>query len=201
MAPVNLYFTPEGKTALRYRRQGGEVAERIVDFPAALLTQAPDPQADVDVRPFETANDLVFAAFRAMPLRPELNWRLAEGHFGEHFQRTFQTLLKMLRMAPERRWSTRGEPGEFLQFGLLEEDGSYTMGAFTLPSGRPFVLTFRPEDMIERLPLARPFATLSLTSSTDALPPRTDPHLPWDTRLRLPLPGPASALLHLAPEV
>lgn len=198
MLPVNLYFTPDGQTALRYWRQGGEVTERRVDFPAELLTQAPDPQAEIVARPLTSATDVLFAAFRAMPLRPELDWRLGPG-FSEHYQKTFAALLRMLRSPCEKRWCVRGEPGWFLQFGLLEEESSYTLGAFVVPCGKPAVLTFRLADAIERLPLARPFATMDLTSSTDLLPEETAKDVAWDTRIKLPIPDNGSALLRLHP--
>lgn len=197
--PVNLFFTPDGQTALRYWRKDGTVRERRVRFPAQLLTAAPDADAAVRPRCLETPHAALFAAFRGIPLYPGGDWRLAEGDaFRPLFRQTFAALLAMLRRPPEERWCVRGEPGGFLQFGFRDAQG-YTMGALALPCGRPIVLTFRAEDLIGALPPPRPFAEMDITSEADGLPPRTDPAMAWDTRIRLPLADSGGALLRLSP--
>ncbi len=220
--PTNLYFTPTGATALRYWTTSG-VRERVVNFPAALLTQPPDATAlitlsdhsttnvrardtssepaTVGITPqfLSTAEAVLFNAFRAMPLKPDGDWRLAEGVFSETYQATFAALLRMLRQPPEARWCVRGEPGWFLQFGLRETDGSYTMGAFVLPCGKPAVLTFRAEDLIQTLPPERPFAEMDVITVADGLPEQKNAALVWDTRIRLPIADRGAALIRLLP--
>ncbi len=194
--PTNLYFTPTGATVLRYQTSCG-VRERTVDFPAALLTQPADDDACVTPRLLTTPEEVLFHAFRALPLMPHGDWRLAEDRFSETYRATFNALLRMLRQPPEARWCVRGEPGCFLQFGLREADGSYTMGAFVLPCGKPAVLTFRAEDLIQMLPPAQPFATMEVMSVADGLPARTDEAVAWDTRIRLPIADRGAALIRL----
>ncbi len=201
MPPVNLYFSSsaQGQTVLRYWRNDGRVAERCVRFPAELLTQPPDPEADIRTTLLESPYAALFAAFRGMPLRPDLPWRLADnGAFQPCFRQAFDGLLQMLRRAPEERWCVRGEPGWFVQFGLREADG-YTMGAWVLPCGKPAVLTFRAEDLIRALPPHTPFAEMTITSEADGLPPQTAQNCGWDTRIRLPIADCGGALVRLSP--
>ncbi len=198
MRPTNLYFT-EGKTALRYWTTKGEARERVVPFPAALLTAPPDSEAAITPRVLETPAEVLFCAFRALPLAPDAPWALAEGHFSPLYQHTFDALLRMLRKAPEERWCVRGEPGWFLQFGLQEDDGSYTMGAFVLPCGKPAVLTFRAEDLISALPPAQPFAEMQITTVADGLEAQTQDGYAWDTRIRLPMQDNGAALVSCIP--
>lgn len=199
MPPANLYFTPEGWTALRYWRRDGSVCERRVRFPAQLLTAPPDPAADVRPRTLDTPHAALFAVFRTIPLRPEGDWRLAEGEaFLPCFRKAFDVLLAMLRRPPEERWCVRGEPGWFVQFGFRETKG-YAMGALVLPCGKPAVLTFRAADLIEALPPPHPFAEMDILSEADGLPPRTDAAQGWDTRLRLPIADCGGALVRLMP--
>ncbi|MGN0886470.1 MAG: hypothetical protein ACI4RT_05675 [Candidatus Spyradenecus sp.] len=198
--PVNLYFTAQGRTALRYWRADGCVVERQVPSPAALLCQAADPEAVASPRVLESAEAVLFAAFREMPLCPQGAWMLdASGGFSPLYRETFAALLRMLRCAPEARWCRRGEPGWFLQFGLREVDGSYTMGAFVLPCGKPAVLTFRAADLIEALPGERPFATMDVLSAADGLPEQRDEAVGWDARIRLPIAERGAALVRLLP--
>lgn len=197
--PVNLFFTPDGQTALRYWQRDGVVHERRVRFPAQLLTAAPAPAADIRPRCLETPHAALFAAFRGMPLRPEGGWSLAEDEaFHPVFRQAFAALLTMLRRPPNERWCVRGEPGIFLQFGFREAQG-YTMGALALPCGKPIVLTFRAADLIEALPPPSPFAEMDIYSEADGLPPRNDIAMGWDTRIRLPIADSGGALLHLTP--
>lgn len=201
MAAVNLYFTPEGKTALRYRLTTGERRERTVDFPSALLTQPAEPEAEVNLQPLHNPEAALFAAFRAIPLRPDAPWTLTESpDFSPLYRETFAALLRMMRLPPEQRWCRRGEPGRFLQFGFREKDGSYTMGAFILPCGKPAVLTFRAEDLITALPPDFPFATMEIRSVADGLPEQIDPEKAWDTRIRLPIADRGAALITLRPQ-
>lgn len=202
MAAVNLYFTPEGKTALRYRLTSGERRQRTVDFPAALLTQCGEPAAEVNLQPLHNPEAALFAAFRTIPLRPEAPWELTDSSdFTPLFRETFAALLRMMRLPPEARWCRRGEPGKFLQFGFREADGSYTMGAFILPCGKPAVLTFRAEDLITALPPPEPFATMDITSAADGLSEQTDPEMAWDARIRLPIADRGAALITLRPHL
>lgn len=198
-APTNLYFDPRGRTRLRYHAAGA-VRERTAPCPAALLRLPPDPDAEaVPTRPLQTPRAALFHAFRALPLRPEADWRLAPGDaFTPLWRTAFDALLRMLRRPPEARWCVRGEPGWFLQFGLREDDGAYTMAALLLPNGKPAVLTFRAEDLLDALPPPRPFAEMDTTTQADGLPPQTD-RLPWHARIRLPIDTPGAALLTLRP--
>lgn len=197
--PVNLFFTPDGQTAVRYWRKDGAVRERRVRFPAQLLTAAPDPAAEVRPCCLETPHAALFAAFRGIPLCPGGDWRLAEGDaFRPLFRQAFAALLAMLRRPPEERWCVRGEPGSFLQFGFREAQG-YVMGALALPCGKPIVLTFRAADLIEALPPSAPFAEMDIHSEADGLPPRVDAAMGWDTRIRLPIADAGGALLRLTP--
>ena len=199
MPPVNLYFTAEGQTAVRYRRTDGTVAERRVRFPAQLLVQPPDSAADVRPGCLDTPYAALFAAFRGIPLRPEGNWHLAKGGaFSPVFRAAFEALLKMLRRPPEERWCVRGEPGWFLQFGF-REGRDYAMGALVLPCGTPAVLTFRSEDLIEALPPNVPFAEMDLSSVADGLPEQRATAQGWDTRLRLPIADCGGAMVRLFP--
>ena len=198
--PVNLYFTAQGRTALRYWRADGSVAERQVSSPAALLCQEADPEAVVSPRALESAEAVLFAAFRELPLCPQGAWALAgEGGFSPLYREAFAALLRMVRLAPSERWCRRGEPGWFLQFGLREADGSYTMGAFVLPCGKPAVLTFRAADLIEALPGERPFATMDVLSAADGLAEQRDEAVGWDARIRLPIADRGAALVRLLP--
>lgn len=199
--PINLYHDPLGRTHLRYRVRGGAWRGRVVACPAALLASPPDPEADLpaEPEPFETPAQALFHAFRAMPLRPDLPWRLADVEaFTPLWRETFALLVAFLRRPPAERWCPRGEPGHFLQFGFREGNGHYRLAAFVLPTGKPAVLTFRPEDLIRAQPPPHPFAESDLTSQADGLPPQTD-RLPWDTRVRLPIATPGAAMLRLAP--
>ncbi len=171
-----------------------------MSHPAALLMAPPDPTAMGNPHLLQTPEEVLFCAFRGMPLCPEGDWCLAEESFSDTFRATFEALLRMLRKPPEERWCVRGEPGWFLQFGLREEDGSYTMGAFVLPCGKPAVLTFRAEDLIRDLPPREPFATMEVSSIADGLPLQTDCHMAWDTRVRLPIADRGAALIVLRPE-
>ena len=197
--PVNLYFTAEGRTALRYWRADGSVVERQVRSPAALLCQGPDPEAAVTPRVLESAEAVLFAAFRELPLCPQGAWALAEAGFSPLYRDTFAALLRLLRRPVVERWCRRGEPGWFLQFGLREADGSYTMGAFVLPCGKPAVLTFRAADLIEALPGERPFATMDVLSAADGLAEQRDAAVGWDARIRLPIAERGAALVRLLP--
>lgn len=199
MNPVNLYFKPDGRTALRYWHQAGGVVERCVDFPAQLLTSPSDAEADIAARPLTTPAAVLFAAFRAMPLAPHLPWYLNGEGMSEVYQETFAALLRMLRLPPEQRWCVRGEPGWFLQFGLQEADGSYTLGAFVLPCGKPAALTFRTMDLVEHLPPSKPFEVADFITKADGLEARTDKGLPWDTRVRLPIADNGAALVRVIP--
>lgn len=199
MHPVNLYFKPDGTTALRYWRKGGNVVERTAAFPAQLLTLPPDATAEVVAQTLETPAAVLFAAFRAMPLAPALDWQLAREGMSEVYRATFAALLRMLRLPPEKRWCVRGEPGWFLQFGLQEADGSYTMGAFVLPCGKPAALTFRTTDLIEHLMPEAIFECADFITEADGLPARTDHALPWDTRVRLPIADNGAALIRIIP--
>ena len=197
--PVNLYFTAQGRTALRYWRADGSVAERQVSSPAALLCQEADPEAVVSPRVLESAEAVLFAAFRELPLCPQGAWALAGEGFSPLYREAFAALLRMLRRAPSERWCRRGEPGWFLQFGLREADGSYTMGAFVLPCGKPAVLTFRAADLIEALPGAQPFATMDVLSAADGLAEQRNEAVGWDARIRLPIADRGAALVRLFP--
>ncbi len=200
-SPVNLFFTAQGQTALRYWTRSGENRERVVSHPAALLLEPPDPEADVAPGVLETPEAVVFAAFRALPLCPDGAWSLKAGAFSPVWERVFAGLLAMLRKPPAERWCVRGEPGWFLQFGLRQDDSaSYAMGAFVLPCGKPAVLTFRAEDLILRLPPASPFARMSVISEADGLPRQCDTGMGWDTRIRLPLADRGAAWITLEPE-
>ena len=199
MRPVNLYFKPDGSTALRYWRRDGSVAERSAAFPAQLLTSAPDAEAAVAVQDLTTPAAVLFAAFRAMPLAPHLAWQLNGTEMSEVYRATFAALLRMLRLPPEQRWCVRGEPGWFLQFGLREADGSYTLGAFVLPCGKPAALTFRTADLIEHLPPETAFEFADFVTEADGVPARTDCALPWDTRVRLPIQDNGAALVRVIP--
>lgn len=197
--PVNLYFTAQGRTVLRYWRVDGSVVERQVRSPAALLCQEPDPEAVVSPRALENAEAVLFAAFRELPLCPQGAWALAEAGFTPLYREAFAALLRMVRRPVAERWCRRGEPGWFLQFGLREADGSYTMGAFVLPCGKPAVLTFRAGDLIEALPGARPFATMDVLSAADGLAEQRDAAVGWDARIRLPIAERGAALVRLLP--
>ncbi len=199
MRPVNLYFTEKGYTALRYWTQDGAVVERVVSFPAALVLTPPDPIAAVAPRCLCTPEEVLFCAFRGMPLVPQGDWYLADEGFSPTYRSAFDALLRLLRKPPSERWCVRGEPGWFLQFGLREADGSYTMGAFVLPCGRPAVLTFRAEDLIRTLPPQSPFEAMEVTTVADGLLPRTDYGYAWDTRIRLPINDRGAALVTLRP--
>ena len=199
MYPVNLYYDVNGQTVVRYWRTDGSVAERRVAFPAQLLTQPADDAAVVSTRALETPSAVLFAAFRQMPLAPQAEWRLAGPGMSVCFEETFAALLRMLRLPPSERWCVRGEPGWFLQFGFQEADGSYTMGAFVLPCGKPAVLTFRLEDLIDTLPPASPFEKVDILSEADGLPAQCDQGLPWDTRVRLPISDNGAALIRITP--
>lgn len=202
MAAVNLYFTPTGETALRYRLSSGERRQRTVAFPAALLTQPEEPEAEVNLQPLPSPEAVLFAAFRTLPLRPNARWTLEDNpDFSPLYRETFAALLRMMRLPPEKRWCRRGEPGKFLQFGLQEADGSYTMGAFILPCGKPAVLTFRAEDLITTLPPEKPFATMEITSDADGLCAQVNPDMAWDTRIRLPIADRGAALIKLKPNL
>ena len=199
-APVNLYYTADGRTVLRYWTRSGRIRERIVRHPAALLMQPPDVEADVSPGVLETPEAVMFAAFRALPLCPHGAWCLASGRFSTVYERVFALLLRMLREQSERRWCVRGEPGWFLQFGVGEQDPvQYSLGAFVLPCGRPAVLTFRTADMVERVPMERPFAEMTVISEADGLPARIDDRMPWDTRVRLPIAERGAAKITLNP--
>lgn len=201
MAAVNLYFTPEGKTALRYRLASGERRERSVAYPAALLSLPGDPEAEVNLQPLHNPEAALFAAFRAIPLRPDAPWSLTDTpEFTPLFRETFAAFLRMMRLPPEARWCRRGEPGKFLQFGFRESDGSYTMGAFVLPCGKPAVLTFRAEDLITALPSAEPFKTMTVISVADGIPEQLDSGMAWDTRIRLPIADRGAARITLRAE-
>ena len=73
------------------------------------------------------------------------------------------------------------------------------MGAFVLPCGKPAVLTFRLEDLIDTLPPASPFEKVDILSEADGLPAQCDQGLPWDTRVRLPIADNGAALLRITP--
>lgn len=197
--PFNLYYTPDGKTALRYLLRGGAFRERIVPFPAALLTAPPDPEAAVCPRTLLTPREALFSAFRMIPLSPDGAWKLAETGFSPVFRRAFDLLLRMLRMPPERRWCTRGEPEWFLQFGLHDEE-MWEMAALVLPCGKPAALTFRAEDFFRALgPAAkdRPFALLSVS---DGAPKETVHGVGSDIRIRLPVDDNGGAIVRFVPE-
>lgn len=198
MRPVNLYYDARGRTCLRYWALGAPRG-RTVAFPAALLTQPPDPEAEVAPRVFASPAEALFGMFRGMPLRPEGGWALAREGFPAVWREAFDAFLRMLRLPPGERWCVRGEPGWFLQFGLREADGAYTMGAFVLPCGRPAVMTFRAEDLIEALPPPRFFAVMDIRSEADGLEAREDEAWPWDTRVRLPIASPGAAIVRLRP--
>jgi hypothetical protein len=199
MYPVNLYFKPDGTTALRYWNRQERVVERVVAFPAQLLTQPADTEAWITAQTLTTAAGVFFAAFRMMPLAPALDWQVAIPGMSEVYSETFAALLRMLRLPPEKRWCVRGEPGWFLQFGLQETDGSYTMGAFVLPCGKPAALTFRTTDLIEHLIPEAAFECADFITEADGLPARTDYALPWDTRVRLPIADNGAALIRIHP--
>ncbi len=196
MPPINLYFTPQGQTAVRYTTRDRAVVERVVDYPAALLTAPPDDAACVRPRMLSSPQEALFEAFRGIPLCPEGDWTLAPKGFLPTFREAFALLLRMLRQPPEARWCVRGEPGWFVQFGLRAPDG-YTMGALVLPCGKPAVLTFRAKDLIRALPPAQPFATVTITSEADGLCRRVDEAMAWDTRVRLPIADNGGALVQL----
>ena len=199
MNPVNLYYDVNGQTVLRYWRTDGSVAERRVAFPAQLLTQPADEQAAVSARELETPAAVLFAAFRQMPLAPQADWRLTGQGMSACFEETFAALVRMLRLPAAKRWCVRGEPGWFLQFGFQEDDGSYTMGAFVLPCGKPAVLTFRLEDLVDTLPPKVAFETVDILSEADGLPAQRDEGFAWDTRVRLPIADHGAALLRILP--
>ena len=199
MAPVNLYCTPKGEVVLRYRRTGGATAERRVPFPARLLAAPPDPLAEVRVRTLSTPREAVFELFRAIPLRPEADWKLAGEGFLPCFRRVFADALALLRRPPAERWCTRAESDSFLQFGFREGKG-YRMSALVLPCGKPWVLAFRPEDLLDALPPPAPFPTMDILSEADGLPEQIDPDQAWDTRIRLPIPDNGGATLFLRPD-
>ncbi|MBQ9694461.1 MAG: hypothetical protein IJV69_06875 [Kiritimatiellae bacterium] len=199
MFPVNLYFDVNGQTVLRYWRTNGTVAERRVDFPAHLLTSPEDPLAEVKGRALETPSAVLFAAFRQIPLAPGADWELTGQKMSVCYQATFAALLRMMRLPVEKRWCVRGEPGWFLQFGFQETDGSYTLGAFVLPCGKPAVLTFRLEDVIDTLPPEKPFQTADIHTEADGLLAQWDYGLPWDTRVRLPIADNGAALIRVIP--
>lgn len=197
MRPTNLYYD-RGRTCLRYWA-GGAPRERVAPFPAALVTLPPDPEAEVTPRALATPAEALFQMFRGIPLRPEGAWSLAEGAFPPVWREAFGHFLRMVHQPPEARWCVRGEPGWFLQFGLREADGAYTLGAFVLPCGKPAVLTFRAEDLIEALPPPRFFAVMDIRSEADGLEAREDEAWPWDTRVRLPIASPGAAIVRLRP--
>lgn len=200
--PVNLYYTPQGLTALRYGRCDGSMVERTVSRPSALLLEATDPAAAVEAKMLRTAQAVMFNAFRAMPLKPEADWTLAsDADVSPLFRETFQHLLTFLRQPLERRWCVRGEPHYFLQFGYQTMDGRYVMGAFVLPCGKPSVLTFRAEDILQALPSARAFATMTVVSASDGASQQTDVEMGWDTRIRLPINDNGAALVELIPNL
>lgn len=200
--PVNLYYTPQGLTALRYSRCDGSIVERIVSRPSALLLEAADSMAAVEAKVLSTAQAVMFNAFRAIPLMPEGDWKLAaEADASPLFRETFQHLLTFLRQPPKRRWCVRGEPHYFLLFGYQAMDGSYLMGAFVLPCGKPSVLTFRAEDLLQALPPAQAFATMTVVSASDGATQQTDVNMGWDTRIRLPINDNGAALVKLIPNL
>lgn len=199
MLPVNLYYNQQGQTVLRYWLQTGATNERVVAAPAYLLTALADAQAVVNACVLETPSAVLYSAFRRMPLCPEADWQLTGDAFSTLYQQVFEALVRMLRLPPSKRWCVRGEPGWFLQFGFQEADGSYTMGAFVLPCGKPAVLTFRAEDLIEALPPKAPFATMDIQSEADGLAAQMDCAQPWDTRIRLPIADNGAALVRLFP--
>lgn len=201
MFPVNLYYNKEGCTVLRYWRHDGKVLERVATSPAQLLTLPPDADAAVKARVLDTPAAVLFSAFRRLPLVPNADWQLGVGDFSPLYRETFAAMLRMLRLPSQQRWCVRGEPGWFLQFGLRETDGSYTMGAFVLPCGKPAVLTFRSEDLIEALPPKIAFETMTITSAADGLEEQTISRMAWDTRIRLPIADNGAALVRLFPEV
>lgn len=200
MKPLNLHFDDRGHTCLRYWTAMG-VRTRTVPSPAALLTAPPVPEAEVVPRVLATPAEALFQMFRGIPLRPDGAWALEAEAFPPIWREAFAAFMRMMALPTEARWCVRGEPEWFLQFGLRETDGSYTMGAFVLPCGKPAVLTFRPCDLIEALPPTPPFATMNIISEADGLAARTDPGLPWDTRVRLPIATPGGALLTLRPNI
>lgn len=201
MFPVNLYYDANGQTIVRYWRTDGAVYERTAAFPAQLLTLPADEAAAVTARPLETPAAVLFAAFRQMPLMPMADWKLAFSDVTDCYRATFDALLRMLRLPADQRWCVRGEPGWFLQFGLREADGSYTLGAFVLPCGKPAVLTFRLEDLIEALPPQQAFEVADIYTEADGLPAQWDSEMAWDTRIRLPIAENGAALIRVIPHV
>jgi hypothetical protein len=198
--PVNLYYTPQGHTALRYSRVDGSIVERLVKRPTALLVDVADPMAEVQACELPSAQALLFNAYRAMPLIPEAAWSMAkDANVSTLFHETFQHFLTFLRQPPEKRWCVRGEPHSFLQFGYQGSDGCYIMGAFVLPCGKPSVLTFRSEDLIQALPPSSPFSTMTVVSASDGATEQTDLNMGWDTRIRLPIQDNGAALIKLYP--
>ncbi|MEG2725244.1 MAG: hypothetical protein RR982_05260 [Kiritimatiellia bacterium] len=198
MTAPNLYFLPDGRTALRYRTLQGAMRERVVAFPAQLLMAPPDLEAEVRPRVLNSVQEALFVAFREMPLNPHGAWALADEGFLPVFREVFNLLLNCLRCSAENRWCVRGEPSWFLQFGMREEDG-YSVGAFVLPCGKPAVLTLRCADLIEALPPDRPITTMTIESVADGLPLESVSAMPWNMRVRLPIVdhGGACIKLHL----
>ena len=197
--PRNLYYTQHGTTVLRYWQNNGKSACRETPYPAALLSCPPDPSASVRPGVLETPRAVMFEAFRGLPLAPTGDWTLGPDGFSPLYRNVFAALLRMLRLPPEQRWCVRGEPGWFLQFGLHETDGSYTLGAFILPCGKPAVLTFRSADLLDALPSETPFVAMDITSASDGLSEQTDERMGWDTRIRLPIADNGAALIRLRP--
>jgi hypothetical protein len=198
--PVNLYYTAQGLCALRYSRIDGAYVDRLVKRPTALLVAPADPTAALQAKPFFSAQEMLFHAYRSMPLMPEARWELsAQAAVSPLCRETFQHFLTFLRQPPEARWCVRGEPHTFLQFGYQATDGRYFMGAFVLPCGKPWVLTFRSEDLIRSIRPLSPFATMTITSQSDGSEPQTDAHMGWDTRIRLPIQDKGAALIELLP--
>lgn len=199
--PVNLVYEASGGVLLRYWVCGGAgVRERRVRCPAALLRGAPDGEAMVRPGVLETPEAVLFAAFRGMPLVPGPGWRLAEGGaFSPLYREVFGALQRFFLLPERERWCVRGEPGWFLQFGFREGDGSYVMGAFVLPCGKPAALTFRVADLVEALPLERPFGEVRVWSAADGLPAEDRAGLAWDVRVRLPIVERGAALVRVFP--
>lgn len=195
----NLYYTPDGQTALRYFLKSGAVRERIVSFPAALLTEPPDPEAAVCPRTLLTPREALFCAFRMIPLSPDGAWELAETGFSPVFRRAFDLLLRMLRMSPDRRWCSRGEPEWFLQFGLRDDD-RLEMAALVLPCGKPAALTFRAEDLFRALGDAAEDRRFTLVSVSDGAPEETLHGVEPDIRIRMPVEDNGGAIVRFIPE-
>lgn len=196
---VNLYFTSQGQTVLRYGCGEGSRRERVVARPTALLTLAADSEAAVEGQGLASARAVLFHAFRGMTLNPTGAWHLA-GEFSPEYRMVFDHLLRFFHAPADERWCVRGEPGKFLHFGYRTAEGEYFLGAFVLPWGKPTVFTFRAEDLIQALPPKRPFATMTVETLGDGLPLQRVSGMGWDTRVRLPLVEDGAVLLHFIPE-